>query len=92
MSKGRLKSGSFGWYVPHQGGGRGSRGIYTNVPSSVVLRYAMLRGGVKKKLVLLGGGDHWGGGGFEARPRLSAKKVQVFFFFAFIRFRTLQNV
>ena len=41
-----------------------------------------LRGGVKK-VVLLGGWDHWGRGGFEARPQLSAKKVQVFFLLSF---------
>ena len=42
-----------------------------------------VRGDVKKKLVLLGGGGRWGGGGFEARPQLSAKKVQVFFMLSF---------
>ena len=40
-----------------------------------------LRGGVKK-VVLLGGGGRWGEG-FEARPQLSAKKVQVFFLLSF---------
>ena len=38
------------------------------------------RGSVKK-VVLLGGGGRGGGGGVEARPQLSAKKVQVFFCF-----------
>ena len=31
----------------------------------------------------MGGGDRWGRGGFEARPQLSAKKVQVFFLLSF---------